>query len=50
MADSTLQLQSFTDPIDDSDPNANFKRKVAFHSGIDLIPTLESMSHQASRL
>ena len=44
MTDSTLRLQSFTDPIDDADPDPHFKREVAFYSAVDPMPTLESMS------
>ena len=46
MTDPTLRLQSFTDPIDDADPNASFKREVSYYSGVDPIPTLESLSNQ----
>ena len=40
----TVRLEIFEDPIDEVDPDANFKRDVALYSRIDPMPTLEGMS------
>ena len=40
----TVRLEIFEEPIDEADPDANFKHDVALYSRIDPMPTLEGMS------
>ena len=40
----TVRLEIFEEPINESDPDANFKQDVATYSRIDPMPTLEGMS------
>ena len=40
----TVSLEIFEDPIEEDDPDANFKQEVALYSRIDPMPTLEGMS------
>ncbi len=39
-----VSLEIFEDPIEEDDPDANFKQDVALYSRIDPMPTLEGMS------
>ena len=41
---TTIHLEPFDAPIRHGDPDANFKRDVAFYTRIDPMPTLEGMS------
>ena len=44
MESPMVRLEIFDESIDEADPDANFKRDVAFYSQIDPMPTLEGMS------
>lgn len=41
-----VQLEQYTYSSTVDDPDANFRRDVAFYSAIDPMPTLESMSRR----
>ena len=40
----TVRLEVYEDPIDEHDPDANFKQDMALYSRVDPMPTLEGMS------
>lgn len=44
MSINVIQLEEYNDPIDDKDPDANFKRDMVFYTRIDPMPTIQGMS------
>ena len=44
MSSHVIKLEEYESTIDDDDPNANFKRDVAFYTRIDPMPTMEGMN------
>ena len=44
MPSHSISLDAFDGPINEDDPDANFKKDVVFYSRIDPMPTLEGMS------
>ena len=44
MPSKTIRLERYDDPVEEGDPDANFKRDVALYTRIDPMPTIEAMS------
>ena len=44
MSSHVIKLQQYKCAISDDDPDANFKRDVAFYTRIDPLPTMEGMN------
>ncbi len=44
MKNETAPLESYAGPVDERDPDANFKRDVVIYTRIDPMPTIETMS------